>query len=76
MLFLPRFRHFLQDNERSAAGRSAPPSGMLLDFLIRDRHSPLEFFLFLHSDAKNVLGEVQRMSLMTILLITPQVGLV
>ena len=27
-----------------AAGKSAPPSGMLLDFLLRDRHSLLELF--------------------------------
>ena len=29
--------------EKMAAGKSAPPSGTLLDFLLRDRHSLLEF---------------------------------
>ena len=31
---------------KMAAGKSAPPSGTLLDFLLWDRHSLLEFFWF------------------------------
>ena len=41
MLSLPGFGHFPARN--MAAGKSAPPSGTLLDFLLRDRHSLLEF---------------------------------
>ena len=41
MLSLPRFGHF--PARKMAAGKSAPPSGTLLDFLLRDRHSLLEF---------------------------------
>ena len=39
MLSLPRFGHSMT----MAAGKSAPPSGTLLDFLLRDRHGLLEF---------------------------------
>ena len=42
MLSLPRFGHF--PARKTAAGKLAAPSGMLLDFLLRDRHSLLEFF--------------------------------
>ena len=42
MLSLPSFGHF--PARKMAAGKSAPPSGMLLDFLLWDRHSHLEFF--------------------------------
>ena len=42
MLSLPRFRHF--PARKSAAGKLAAPPGTLLDFLLRDRHSLLEFF--------------------------------
>ena len=41
---LPRFGHF--PATKMAAGKSAPPSGTLLDFLLRDRHSLLEFFWY------------------------------
>ena len=41
MLSLPRFGNF--PARKMAAGKSAPPSGTLLDFLLRDRHSLLEF---------------------------------
>ena len=41
MLSLPRFGHFLA--RKMAAGKSSPPSGTLLDFLLWDRHSLLEF---------------------------------
>ena len=41
MLSLPRFGHF--PARKMAAGKSAPPSGTLLDFHLRDRHSLLEF---------------------------------
>ena len=44
MLSLPRFGHF--PVRKMAAGKSAPPSGTLLDFLLWDRHSLLEFFWF------------------------------
>ena len=44
MLSLPRFGHF--PATKMAAGKSGPPSGTLLDFLLRDRHSLLEFFWF------------------------------
>ena len=37
MLCLPRFGHF--PARKMAAGKSAPPSGTLLDFLLRDRHA-------------------------------------
>ena len=37
MLSLPRFGHF--PARQMAAGKPAPPSGTLLDFLLRDRHS-------------------------------------
>ena len=47
MLFLPRFGHFLA--RKMAAGQSAPPSGILLDFLLRDRHSLLEFLCVLRN---------------------------
>ena len=40
-LSLPRSVHF--PARKMAAGKSAPPSGTLLDFLLRDRHSLLEF---------------------------------
>ena len=43
MLSLPRFGHF--PARKMAAGKSAPPSGTLLDFLLQDRHSLLEFSL-------------------------------
>ena len=39
---LLRFGHF--PARKTAAGKSAPPSGTLLDFLLRDRHSLLDFF--------------------------------
>ena len=42
MLSLPRLGHF--PARRTAAGKLAAPAGMLLDFLLRDRHSLLEFF--------------------------------
>ena len=42
MLSLPRFGHF--PARTMAAGKSALPSGTLLDFLLQDRHSLLEFF--------------------------------
>ena len=42
MLSLPRFGHF--PARKTDAGNSAPPSGTLLDFLLWDRHSLLEFF--------------------------------
>ena len=42
LLSLPRFGHF--PARRTAAGKLAAPSGTLLDFLPRDRHSLLEFF--------------------------------
>ena len=43
MLSLPRFGHFLA--RKMATGKSDPPSGTLLDFLlVRDRHSLLELF--------------------------------
>ena len=42
MLSLPRFGHF--PARKTAAGKLAAPSGTLLDFLLRDRHSFLEFF--------------------------------
>ena len=42
MLSLPRFGHF--PATKTAAGKSAAPSGTLLDFLLRHRHSLLEFF--------------------------------
>ena len=41
MLSLPRFGHF--PARKMAAGKSAPPSGTLLHFLLRNRHSLLEF---------------------------------
>ena len=41
MLSLPRFGH--SPARKMAAGKSGPPSGMLLDFLLRDRHSLREF---------------------------------
>ena len=41
MLWLPRFRHF--PARKMAAGRSAPPSVTLLDFLLWDCRSLLEF---------------------------------
>ena len=41
-LSLPRFGHFLA--RKTAAGKLAVPSGTLLDFLLQDRHSLLEFF--------------------------------
>ena len=44
MLSLPRFGHFLV--RKMAAGKSAPPSGTLLDFLLWDRHRLLEFFFW------------------------------
>ena len=40
MLSQPRFGHF--PARKMAAGKSAPPSGTLLEFLLRDRHSLLE----------------------------------
>ena len=42
MLSLPRFGHF--SARKTAAGKLAAPSGTLLDFLLRDCHSLLEFF--------------------------------
>ena len=42
MLSLPRFGHF--PARKTAAGKLAAPAGTLLDFLLRDRHSLLEFF--------------------------------
>ena len=42
MLSLPRFGHF--PARKAAAGKLTAPSGTLLDFLLRDRHSLLEFF--------------------------------
>ena len=42
MLSLPRFGHF--PARKMAAGKLAAPAGTLLDFLLRDRHSLLEFF--------------------------------
>ena len=42
MLSLPRFGHF--PARKTAAGKLAAPSGTLLDFRLRDRHSLLEFF--------------------------------
>ena len=43
MLSLSRFGHL--PATKMAAGKSAPPSGTLLDFLLRDRHSlQLSFF--------------------------------
>ena len=42
MLSLPRFGHF--QARKTAAGKLAAPSGTLLDFLLRDRHSLLDFF--------------------------------
>ena len=42
MLSLPRFGHF--PARRTAAGKLAAPAGTLLDFLLRDLHSLLEFF--------------------------------
>ena len=42
MLSLPRFGHF--PARKTAAGKLAVPAGTLLDFLLRDRHSLLEFF--------------------------------
>ena len=41
MLSLPKFGHF--PARKMAAGKLAPPSGTLLDFLLRDRHSLLKF---------------------------------
>ena len=41
MLSLPRFGHL--PARKMAAGKSAPPSRTLLDFLLRDRHRLLEF---------------------------------
>ena len=40
MLSLPRFGHV--PARKMAAGKSAPTSGMLLDFLLQDPHSLLE----------------------------------
>ena len=45
MLSLPRSGHF--PARKTAAGKLAAPAGTLLDFLLRDRHSLLEFFWFL-----------------------------
>ena len=42
MLSLPRFGHF--PARKTAAGKLAAPAGTLLEFLLRDRHSLLEFF--------------------------------
>ena len=42
MLSLPRFGHL--PARKTAAGKSAAPAGTLLDFLLRDSHSLLEFF--------------------------------
>ena len=42
LLSLPRFGHL--PARKTAAGKLAAPSGTLLDFLLRDRHSLLEFF--------------------------------
>ena len=42
MLSLPRFGHF--PARKTAAGKLAAPAGTQLDFLLRDRHSLLEFF--------------------------------
>ena len=42
MLSLPRFGHV--PARKMAAGKSVPPSGTLLDFLLGDRHSLLDFF--------------------------------
>ena len=47
MLSLPRFGHFPAG--KTAAGKLAAPAGMLLDFLLRDRHSLLEFLAALDS---------------------------
>ena len=42
MLSLPRFGHF--PARKAAAGKIGRACGTLLDFLLRDRHSLLEFF--------------------------------